>query len=112
MHPGSREMVSKWDTVVPVQRHGGDRRPSHAARLVLAFVVVVGLVTAREAACAAEGRSTDAGLLPLVLAALLAAAGVFVAGKLAHAAVSGGIVGGVVGLVLGFVAMYQKYSNL
>lgn len=55
---------------------------------------------------------TDAGLLPLVLAALFAAGGAWVADKLAGAAVSGAIVGGVFGLVLGFVAMYKKYTDL
>jgi hypothetical protein len=55
---------------------------------------------------------TDAGLVPLVLAALLAAGGAFVANKLVGAGVSGAIVGGVVGLLLGFVAIYQRYSDL
>jgi hypothetical protein len=55
---------------------------------------------------------TDAGLIPLVLAALIAAGGAVVAGKLADAAVSGAIAGGAVGLVLGSVAMYKKYTDL
>lgn len=55
---------------------------------------------------------TDAGLVPLVLAALLAAGGAFAANKLAGAGVSGAIVGGAVGLFLGLLAMYKKYSDL
>lgn len=55
---------------------------------------------------------TDAGLVPLGLAALFAAGGAFVASKIVGAGVSGAIVGGVVGLVLGLVAMYRRYSDL
>jgi hypothetical protein len=55
---------------------------------------------------------TDAGLVPLVLAALLAAGGAFSANKLLGAGVSGAIVGGAVGLVLGLLAMYKKYRDL
>jgi hypothetical protein len=55
---------------------------------------------------------TDAGLIPLVFAALLAAGGALGADKVAEAPVSGAIVGGVVGLVLGFAATYKRYSDL
>jgi hypothetical protein len=54
---------------------------------------------------------TDAGLVPLVVAALVAVAGWFVGGALgAH--VSGAILGGLVGLVVGMIAMYKKYSDV
>jgi hypothetical protein len=55
---------------------------------------------------------TDAGLVPLVLAALFAAGGALLASQLAGAGVSGAIVGGMVGLFLGFFAIYQRYTDL
>lgn len=55
---------------------------------------------------------TDAGLVPLALATLLAAGGAFAANGLVGAGVSGAIVGGAIGLVLGFLAIYRKYLDL
>lgn len=55
---------------------------------------------------------TDAGLVPLVLAALFAGGGAFTANKLVGAGVSGAIVCGLIGLFLGLVAMYNKYNDL